>query len=157
MLSAVGDRAVLLHDRKVPKTRGNIDHIAIAASGVWIIDAKKWDGLVERRDVGGWLKSDLRVYVNGRDRTSLTAGLGWQHDAVRAVLGRADVPISLAACFVAAEWKLFAKPFQHDGVWVTWPKKLVEMMGAPGPLTAEDIADVANRIAVALPPKVPPT
>ena len=30
----LGDTAVLLHDRKVPGTRGNIDHIAVASSGV---------------------------------------------------------------------------------------------------------------------------
>ena len=28
LLRTVGDRAVLLHDRKVPRTRGNIDHLA---------------------------------------------------------------------------------------------------------------------------------
>lgn len=28
------DKAVVLHDRRVPKTRGNIDHLAIAPSGV---------------------------------------------------------------------------------------------------------------------------
>src|SRR5262249_11435468 len=32
LTEGVGNRAVLLHDRKVPGTRGNIDHIAIAAS-----------------------------------------------------------------------------------------------------------------------------
>lgn len=48
----LSDRAVLLHDRKVPRTRGNIDHLAIAPSGVWIIDAKKYKGKVEKRDVG---------------------------------------------------------------------------------------------------------
>jgi Nuclease-related domain len=31
--TALGERAVLLHDRKVPGTRGNIDHLAVAASG----------------------------------------------------------------------------------------------------------------------------
>src|SRR4051794_27144222 len=41
----VGDRAVLLHDRKVPNTRGNIDHLAIAPSGIWLIDAKTYRGL----------------------------------------------------------------------------------------------------------------
>ncbi len=50
----LGDQAVLLHDRKVPGTRGNIDHLAIAASGVWVIDAKNYKGKVEKRDVGGW-------------------------------------------------------------------------------------------------------
>jgi len=36
----VGDRAILLHDRRAPGTRENIDHIAVAASGVWVIEAK---------------------------------------------------------------------------------------------------------------------
>ena len=44
LLHTVGDRAVLLHDRKVPGTRDNIDHLAGAASGVWVIDAKNYKG-----------------------------------------------------------------------------------------------------------------
>jgi hypothetical protein len=56
LLRTVGDRAVLLHDRKVPRTRGNIDHLAIAGSGVWVIDAKNYTGLVQRRDKGGFSK-----------------------------------------------------------------------------------------------------
>ncbi len=80
----LGSRAVLLHDRKVPKTRGNIDHLAIAASGVWIIDAKRDAGKVETRDVGGLFRSDHRLYVNGRDRTKTVDGLDWQVNAVRA-------------------------------------------------------------------------
>lgn len=46
LLRTVGDHAVLLHDRKVPRTRGNIDHLAVAASGVWVMDAKNYRGLV---------------------------------------------------------------------------------------------------------------
>jgi hypothetical protein len=65
----LGDTAVLLHDCKVTGTRGNIDHLAIAASGVWIIDAERCRGKVERRDVGGLFRSDQRLYVGGRDRT----------------------------------------------------------------------------------------
>ena len=61
LLREVGDRAVLFHDRKVPGTRGNIDHLAVAASGVWVIDAKNYRGLVERTDIGGWLKTDYRL------------------------------------------------------------------------------------------------
>ena len=70
----VGDRAVLLYDRKVPKTRGNIDHMAVASSGVWVIDAKQCSGLVEKRDKGGLSKVDFRLYVNGRGRTKLVEG-----------------------------------------------------------------------------------
>ena len=140
----------------MPGARGNIDHIAVAASGVWVIDTKKYKGRVERRDVGGFFKTDLRLYVGRRDQTKLADGLAWQIDAVRAALGGSEVPIQAVLCFVDAEWKPFAKPFRHEGVWVTWPKKLAYMIAEPGPLTSADVTDVAGRIAVALPPQTPP-
>lgn len=151
----VGDRAVLLHDRKVPKTRGNIDHLAIAASGVWVIDAKKYTGLVERRDKGGWFKTDHHLYVGRRDRTKLADGLAWQIAAVGAALGDTDIPITPALCFIDAEWRLFAKPFQLNGVWVTWGKTLADMIAAPGSLNQTDVMRVAGRLATALPPVIP--
>ena len=151
----VGDRAVLLHDRKVPGTRGNIDHIVVAPSGVWVIDAKAYDGRVERRDVGGLFRTDMRLYVRGRDRTKLAENLRWQIDAVEVARGELETPISAALCFVEADWKLFAKPFQLDDVWITWPAKLVEMIAAPGPLSADQVREVARRIASALPPEAP--
>jgi len=157
LLKSVGDRAVLLHDRKVPGSRANIDHLAIAASGVWVIDAKHYKGSVEQRDVGGWFKTDKRLYVAGRDRTKIAEGLGWQIDAVQRALGEASAPINAALCFIEAEWKLFAKPFQQNGVWVTWAKKLAEMIAEPGPLTPEGVTDVADRLATALPPAGPST
>jgi Nuclease-related domain len=154
LLAAVGDRAVLLHDRKVPGTRGNIDHIAVAASGVWIIDAKHYKGLVTRRDVGGWFKTDNRLYVGKRDRTRNVDGLGWQIDAVRTALTGVHVPVTGVLCFIEADWKLLAKPFQINGVWVTWAKKLAEMIAAPGQLSPSGVNDVANRLATSLPPYV---
>src|SRR5690349_11847768 len=40
-----------LHDRLQRRgAKANIDHLAIAASGIWIIDAKRYKGRVERRD-----------------------------------------------------------------------------------------------------------
>jgi hypothetical protein len=151
----VGDRAVLLHDRKVPGTLGNIDHIVVAASGVWVIDAKAYDGRVERRDVGGLFKIDMRLYVRGRDKTKLARDLGWQIEAVEVARGELETPISAALCFVEANWKLFARPFQLDGVWITWPAKLVDMIAAAGPLSSDQVREIASRIASALPPEAP--
>ena len=151
----VGDRAVLLHDRKIPGTRANIDHLAIAASGIWIIDAKNYKGKVEQRDVGGWLKTDRRLYVNGRDHTKLVGGFARQINAVLEAIGDGKVPVNAALCFVGSEWNLLAKPFQQGGVWVTWPKKLSEMIASPGPLTPGDVAQVAGRLASGLPSAVP--
>lgn len=71
LIASDRDRAVLLHDRRVPSTQGNIDHVAIAASGVWIIDAKNYRGVIQRRDVGGWGGTS----VAGR---ALTIDLSWE-------------------------------------------------------------------------------
>lgn len=117
-----------------------------------MIDAKNYTGIVEHRDIGGWLRSDLRIYVGGRDRTMLAGGMGWQLDAVRAALDDAVVPVHAALCFIEAEWNLFAKPFQHDRVWITWAKKLAEMIAEPGSLSLVQVAGVANRLSTKLPP-----
>lgn len=148
----LGDQAVLLHDRKVPGTRGNIDHIAIGPSGVWFIDAKRYKGKVEKRDKGGWFSSDLRLYVGGRDKTSLVEKMGWQHDAVSTALGENDVPVHRTLTFVGADWPLFfRKPLQFDEVWVSWPAKLADLIAEPGPLDPDDVERIARHLAEALP------
>jgi hypothetical protein len=142
---------VLLHDRKVPKTRGNIDHLAIASSGVWIIDAKKYAGKVEKRDVGGFFKTDLRLYVGGRDRTKSVDGLQWQVDAVRAVLDDDAIPVHPALSFVDAQWPIFAKPLQLKGVWISWPAKLADLVLRDGPLSVDDVERISRLLAHRLP------
>jgi hypothetical protein len=127
----LGQRAVVLDDRKVPATRGHIDHIVIAPSGVWVVVANEYDGRVERRDVGGWMKIDERLYVAGKDRTNLVDMIDRQVAAVENVLekeGLDSIPVHAALCFVNSEWGWFAKPFSLNGVWVTWAQKLTELV-----------------------------
>src|SRR6266852_4043693 len=71
-----------LHDRRVPHTRGNIDHILIAPAGVFVVDAKLYRGLIEVRDVGGIFKSDKRLFVGSRDCSHVAQNMGWQVEAV---------------------------------------------------------------------------
>ena len=149
----LGTSAILLNDRRVPRTSGNIDHIAVAASGVWVIDAKHYTGRVEHRDRGGWFRTDWRLYVDGRDKTKLVDALDWQIAAVEKVLSDTDVPIHAALCFVGANWGLFSKPFQQAGVWVTWVAKLAEMILEPGPLGENEVQAIAAKLARVLPVK----
>ncbi len=53
--------------------------------------------------------------------------------------------------FVGAEWKVFKKPLRFDGVLVVWPKRLVELIGAAGPLTPAEIEDLARSLVARLP------
>jgi hypothetical protein len=151
LLQTVGDRAVMLHDRRIPGSRANIDHLIVAASGIWIVDAKSYKGKVEQRDVGGWLKKDSRLYVNGRDQSKLVGGLAKQIDAVLGAIEDADVSIRAALCFVDSEWGLFAKPFYLGGVLITWPRKLSEMIAEPGPLSRSQVMKLAERLGASLP------
>jgi hypothetical protein len=154
MADDLSDVAVVLHDRRVPGTKGNIDHIVIAPSGIWIIDAKNYIGKVERRDVGGWLHTDVRLFVNNRDRTKLVDGLGWQVDAVRRVvepIGFGQVPIRPALCFTDAEWGLFSKPIQMNGALISWAKALISEIRVEGPFDPTTIDLLARELSSKLP------
>lgn len=126
---------VVLHDRLRPGTRANIDHLAVAPSGVWVIDDKRYQGQVARKDVGGWLSSDVRLYVGRRDCTDRVKAMAKQVAAVRTALGSewAEVPVRSMLCFVDTEWGWLAKPFELQGVIVTWPKAARQLLVRPGP------------------------
>ncbi|MDQ4090377.1 MAG: NERD domain-containing protein [Actinomycetota bacterium] len=143
-----------VHDCRMSGSRANIDHIAIGPSGVFVIDAKRYSGLVERRDVGGWLRSDERLYVARRDRTKLVDGLQRQVEAVRRALQDQEgevVPVTPVLCFVGAEWPMLRRTRRVRGVIVTWPMALAKLVTAPGALTADDTARLATSVAAGLP------
>lgn len=129
----------VLHDRRVPGSRANIDHLVVAPSGIWVVDPKRYlSGRLERRDVGGWRRTDLRLFVGNRDKTKLVDAMNRQVQLVRGVLARsphADVAVHGVLCFVDTEIGFFTKPFTIDGVLVTWRKRLLapmlEVGGAP--------------------------
>jgi Nuclease-related domain len=149
---------VILHDRRIPGTRANIDHIAITRSGtVWAIDAKNYRGRVKRIDRGGWFSTDLRLYVGRRDCSKRVLGVAKQVDAIRAALSASgtrelSVEVRAALCFVDAEWSLFAKPFGLGGVWIGWPRALADRLREAGELTQEQLASLARSVASAFPP-----
>ena len=152
----LGGQAVVLHDRQRPGTIAKIDHIVIAPSGVWVIDAKHWQGVVERRNIGGWFHDDHRLYVNHRDRTQTTRVLGRQTAAVHAVLaplGLDSVPVHPCMCFVSAEWPPFGSHrFEINGVLISSPAELVLKILEPGTLAADTIETIAAELSDKLPP-----
>jgi hypothetical protein len=154
---AACDSVIALHDRRVPGTKGNIDHLAIGPGGVYIIDAKRYEGKVERRDVGSFFRPDERLYVNNRDRTKVVRGMGWQVEAVRSAMdsgGYGELPLRAVLCFVDSEWPLlFAKPIHLHGVTILWPKALQELVRSGDVLDAAGVDRVARDLATALPVK----
>lgn len=147
------DDVIALHDRRVPATCRNIDHIVVSPSGVYVIDAKRYTGEVRVRDVAGlFSRPDRRLFVGRRDCSQRARGMDWQLDAVRAALdGRAELPVVCALCFVDAEWPFFGTAHEFEGVRIEDPRSLRELITRPGPLTLEEIVEVAAVLAHALP------
>ena len=58
-LNGLRDQGVqLLHDRRIAGSRANIDHIAIGSAGVFVIDAKRYQGQPQLRVSGGVLRPE---------------------------------------------------------------------------------------------------
>ena len=45
----VRHKGFVLHDRRVPGRRLNLDHLVVMPSGVWVIDTKHYHGRLARR------------------------------------------------------------------------------------------------------------
>jgi Nuclease-related domain len=148
------DDVIFLHDRGVPRTRRNIDHIVVAPSGVYVVDAKRYKGRVEVRDVSGLFGlTDLRTICRGRDRSELAAAMGWQVEAVRAGMsGRADVAITPVLCFIDSEWPLLGGPHHFGGVRIEGQRSVRKLVTQPGTLTTEEVIEVAVVLSQTLPP-----
>jgi hypothetical protein len=145
------DTLRVLHDRRIPGSRANIDHLAVTPTGVYVIDAKKYRGRPHLEVEGGLLRPRVeKLLVGTRNCTHLVDGVIKQIAAVGEHLDDA-VPIRGVLCFVEADWPLFGGSFTTRGVEAWWPKKLYPKLEAEGPLQVDDIASIHRALASALP------
>jgi hypothetical protein len=148
----------MLHDRRMPIGRGNIDHIAIAATGVYVIDTKRYRGRIE---VVKPLFGAPKLRIAGRDRTKLVDGLTRQvavvQDAIRPFAP--DAPVHGCLCFVMPTGPLadiglpLLRTLKINGHRLYYPRRLARMLNRPGPLTQERAiairAELAGRLRAA--------
>lgn len=146
------DRLRVLHDRRVPGSRANIDHLAVTPTGIFVIDAKKYAGRPRLKVEGGLLRPRTeKLVVGSRTCTKLVDGVLKQVDVVRNAIGD-DVPVHAVLCFVGADWPLIGGSFTTRGVMVLWPKKLYPLLAADGVMPIEAIEQTHGALATALPP-----
>jgi hypothetical protein len=151
-----GDGVLVLHDRKIPGSRANIDHIAVGPSGIFVIDAKHYaDAKVEVRRSGGIFSPVTeRLFVRGSDKTKLVAGLASQVSAVYDVLDGhlefAQVEVHAVLAFVGANLPIFSS-LEIAGVPVLGPRGTARLVRRPGPLDEAQRASLhallTNRLA----------
>jgi hypothetical protein len=155
-LSARCPGVVMLHDLRIPGSRANIDHIAIAPSGVFVIDAKRYKGKI--RVETPW-RGPPRLRIAGRDRTKLIVGLDKQVSLVRESLaGIEDLHISGCLCFLAPEgWLASAelpafRTLRVNGYPLYGVRRLTRELRREGPLPTARLQAIQILLAQSFPP-----
>jgi len=154
-----GEAVLFLHNRRLGAARrdGDIDHIAIAASGVYIIDAKRYkDAAIEVRRTGGLFSPRVeKLFVAGRDRTKLLDGLDKQRAAVTQALASyrgGPIPrITTVLCFVDANLPLFGT-LSIGAVPLLGPRGTSKLLRQPGKRRAAEREALHRQLAELLPP-----
>ena len=130
---------VLLHDRKVPGYGGNLDHLAIGPSGVWVIETKSLRGKVEIEGdvlkIGGH-RQDRIVDQVFREATSVQIALRQSLDGI----GLTAIP---ALCLHRSRLPLLNRSVR--GVRLASGADLTKLLRQGSPrLTAEQVQEVAR-------------
>lgn len=155
MLTGIAGPAVrVLHDRQIPRSTANIDHLVVCPSGVFVVGAKRYpDARPELRVESGAAGSRQELLiVGGRDRTRLVEGIREQVKLVQSVLvDQPDVPVRGVLCLADAEWPLIGGSFAVRDVAVMWPKKLKALLAESGRLDVGRITDLQWQLHEAFP------
>jgi hypothetical protein len=143
---------IVLHDRRMPGRRTNIDHLAVGPTGVHVIDAKRYKGKIEVRKP---FFGDAQLVIGGRDKTKLVDGLERQAEGVQALIDSVapTVPVTACFCFVNPAGQAggsgvpLLRTLSIRGHPLFYPRKLAKRLNEPGALGADRIRFLAGELA----------
>lgn len=128
---------VALHGRRIPGQRGDIDHLVVGPTGVFVIETKNWSGKVE-------VIAD-RLFVGDHDRTWSVRQLYREAIAVQIALGdrlgRHHVTVTPLLCVLGGT----SGRSHLGGVAVVGRRELVRtILGRPQVLGEDAVLDLAR-------------
>lgn len=140
----------VIHDRAIPGSRANIDHIVIGPPGIVVVETKSFKGRLRVRG--------LEVYVDGRRRTGMIEEV--RREALAVQIALADeieahgYRIGAIICVHRAD--LPWRRVQVDGIPIVAGRGLVKILrGAPGQLSQAEVEHLAGLVAARLRPAAP--
>ncbi|HET7443065.1 MAG TPA: nuclease-related domain-containing protein [Solirubrobacterales bacterium] len=143
---------IVLHDHRMPGSRANIDHLAVAPSGVFVIDAKRYKGKIEVRKP---FFGDPSLIISGRNKTKLVEGLVRQREVVRSGIAETipELPVHACLCFLNPAGQAsgsglpLVRTLSINDIPLLYPGKLSKRLNSPGALTAASLQEVAELLA----------
>jgi hypothetical protein len=156
LLTAATSRGVLsLHNRRVPGRRGRIEHIAIGAAGIYVVDVWHFkNASIEVRPASEADAGTDELVVGGRVMTAAVRALAQRVEVLRLILvaaGLSDVPVSGALCFVDGLLPLSVADLHVDGMHVLRPNGLTALVAGSGVYGPPDRETLHEFLAERLP------
>lgn len=148
---------MVLHDRLIPDSKANIDHIAITSAGVAVIDAKNYKGVVKVKELGGIFGNNKKeLWIGGRNRTKLIDGVERQIQVVEKILASSavEMPVIGVLAFLNAEWDTYRWLLGQKeirGIQIN-SKGVEPILSQKGPFGPKERLRVANLLANKLKP-----
>jgi hypothetical protein len=143
-LTAYG--VVTMHRQRVRRSLTRIDHLAVAPSGVYVINARMWAGAVALEVGGSAFRPKDRLRIGTHNRTRHATEVDRKARRVRRALGESIVPVYAVLCFIGGDWPLWATPIEVRGVTVLWPKELERRVAQLGKRERPEIELIAARL-----------
>lgn len=134
--------------------RANIDFIVVGPSGVFVVDAKNYRGVITFRDDGDASASNLRLYINGQDRSHLATEMRWQVRMVRRALARSLKPVPWVTpvlCFVDGTWSVPLPPVDFAGVRLVSERSIRNLVAGNPRFDADAVNRIHRALATAFP------
>ena len=111
-----------LHDRALPGSSANIDHMWVTDKEVWVVDAKAWEGSVYRPIVPLFPTVPSLTFQEV-NRDSEVVSLERSVELVEAYLSSVGFNASVRGClcFTKADFGILPLPFTVRGIKCTYP------------------------------------
>jgi hypothetical protein len=136
---------IVLHDRRIPGSRRNIDHLVVGPAGVWVVDAKNYAG---RAEVTHTKTGRTRLTIDGKDQSRLIEKLAGQVALMTAAVARIDpgAPVHGVLCMVGTELPRL-RTIEFGGFPLLRPRAMAQRVAAPGSLSDRRATKLARALA----------
>jgi hypothetical protein len=149
--------ATVLHHRQAASRSGSIDHLVVAATGIWVVTAVHDAASIERHRPNGAATSHaLRLVGDARSDVfdQVACDVSDIETAIEAI-GFGWVDVRPVMCLNNVDKGVRSLPFEVDGVGITWAKALVADIGRRGALAPRQITTLAAELSARFPALTP--
>ena len=143
----------VLHDRRIPPTKANIDHLVITSAGIFVVDAKNYTGELDIQSSGLFSNKPPKLMINGRDQSGLIPKVQKQVAKVEAAISGFGIqmPVCGVLIFVVGPMRLFIMPEEISGVLLGTQRGIKKIVLETGTYSRGEIDSIWRFLAQTFP------